>query len=215
MRYVTLLLALLLVGSGAACAYPAPDYARAKRATVRIERVLPTATGVCSGWVIARHAIVTAEHCMGVVVAEGFTIDGRKAVVRKVLKDGNDHVILITDLYWRHSANFGPTPAIGDEVFTLGNPGGQRDILLTGRVAGWAAVYEVPGWGVFEDALLLDSNDWRGCSGAAVFDRHGRVVGVVNAMFPWPNDGWRLTAAFGLKFSAMQLLEAKLATGEA
>jgi hypothetical protein len=49
--------------------------------------------------------------------------------------------------------------------------------------------------------MELDSNNWHGDSGAAVFNRWGQIVGVVSQMFPWPNDGWRLTQLNALKFS--------------
>jgi len=47
--------------------------------------------------------------------------------------------------------------------------------------------------------------DWYGCSGAAVFDRYGRVVGVVNIVWPFPIIPWRMTGVFPLKFTDEQL----------
>lgn len=202
-----LALFLLMVFSGAGCAYP-PPYASADKSSLRLERKTPLGTGVCSGWVYWDHAIVTDEHCIE-DGTDGWTADGRTMRVLKVIKDGNDHVILITDLYFRHRAVMGPRPHVGDEVFTLGNPDSQFDILLISRVAGYRETYTVTGWRSFSKVILLDSNDWYGCSGAAIFDKHGRVVGMVNAMFPWPNRGWRLTAGFGLMFTKAQWREAR------
>ena len=73
---------------------------------------------------------------------------------------------------------------------------GQRG----GRVAGWVTAY-----GGARDVMLRDRNDWYGCSCAAVFDTQGRIVGVVNSIFPWPNKGWRLTAVYPLTFTPEQL----------
>lgn len=171
-----------------------PDYASAKRATVRIE----SPTGICSGTAIGHHKVLTAAHCVEKGLAWAW-IGGRSAVVTSVELDAHDGAILTTDLYFKHVAPFGPRPAQGDVVFSHGNPATTPDILLLGRVAGWAHYQGIA------DVMLLDRNDWYGCSGAAVFDARGRIVGIVNAIFPWPNQGWRLTAVYPLTFTPEQL----------
>ena len=185
----SLLLALLLLASGTACAYPAPDYAAAKAATLRIE--MPG--GVCSGTAVGPHLVLTAEHCAS-GGTEGWKVGGRTARILKVVSDGNDHVLLTTDLYFKHTAKFGARPKQGDILFVHGNPGGFADMLIIGHVAGWADTR-------YGAALIADMNCWFGCSGAAMFDRHGRIVGVVNASYSSdPQNRWRLTAAFPLGF---------------
>lgn len=171
-----------------------PDYAAAKLATMRIE----SPGGICSGTAIGHHKVLTARHCVDGTT--GFTLDTRRARITKVEFDAHDGAILTTDLYFRHVARFGPRPEQGDVVFSHGNPSGAPDILLVGRVAGWVSAYMGA-----RDVMLLDRNDWYGCSGAAVFDTEGRIVGVVNSIFPWPNKGWRLTAVYPLTFSPEQL----------
>jgi S1-C subfamily serine protease len=197
-----LLLALVLLG-GNACAYP-PPYNAAKDVSLRLEKKVLGGTMVCSGWMFDHHAIATDEHCIE-DGTDGFVMNGRVAKVLKVVKDGNDHVLLETDLYWEHVATLGPKPRQGDAVFTQGNPDGERDILLLGHVAGFRDAAYWPGWGLFHNVMLVDSNDTHGCSGAAVFDSRGRVVGQVSALYPVPNDGWKLTASFGWMFTKEQL----------
>lgn len=172
-----------------------PDYAKAKLATMRVQ--MPH--GTCSGTAIDHHKVMTAKHCIE-RGTDGLIIGGRTVVVTNVEEDKYDAVILTTDLYFTHIAKFGPRPKQGHVVFSHGNPSSTPDILLVGRVAGWVHSY----FGI-PDVMLLDRNDWYGCSGAAVFDTDGRIVGIVNALFPWPNDGWRLTAVYPLTFTKEQL----------
>ena len=172
-----------------------PDYAAAKLAALRVE----TPNLTCSATAIGPHQVLTAAHCLE-YGTDGWRFNTRHAVITKVALDGNDHAILTTDLYFSHTAKFGPRPLQGDVVFSHGNPAGTKDILLVGRVAGWLDDYEG-----FKDVMLLDRNDWYGCSGAAVFDRNGEIVGVVNALYPWPNKGWRLSAIFKMDFTREQL----------
>jgi hypothetical protein len=172
-----------------------PDYAKAKKATMRYQ----TLWGVCSATAIADHKVLLAKHCIEKGFA-GLRLGTRTAVVVAVEEDSHDAVILTTDIYFSDTAKFGPEPKQGDIVFSHGNPASTPDMLLIGRVAGWVTEYS----GVTR-VMLLDRNDWFGCSGAAVFDRNGLIVGVVNAVYPWPQQGWRLTAVYPLTFSKEQM----------
>lgn len=194
---------LLFLAAGTACAYP-PPYEAAKSVSVRLEKDVENGTMICSGYVRFHHVIATDEHCIEDGIT-GFRMNGRNARVLQVVKDGNDHVLLLTDLYWEHVATMGPRPKQGDSVFTQANPDGQPDILLTGKVAGFRDAYVYPNWGLFHDLMLIDSNDTQGCSGGAIFDAKGRVVGEVSALWPWPNDGWKLAASFGDRFTKEQI----------
>ena len=172
-----------------------PDYAKAKLTTIRYQ----SKSAICSATVIGHHQILTAKHCIEQGF-DGLRLGTRTAKVTKVEVDRHDAAILTTDLYFKHVASFGPEPKQGDIVFSHGNPSGTPDMLLIGRVAGWVTEY----FGVTH-VMLLDRNDWYGCSGAAVFDRDGRIVGVVNAVYPWPQQGWRLTAVYPLTFTKEQM----------
>lgn len=172
-----------------------PDYARAKKATMRYQ----TKWSVCSATAIAPHRVLLAKHCIEKGF-DGLRLGSRTAFVTDVQVDSHDAAILTVDLYFKDVAKFGPQPKQGDIVFSHGNPAATPDILLIGRVAGWVSEY----FGVTH-VMLLDRNDWYGCSGAAVFDRNGLIVGVVNAVYPWPQQGWRLTAVYPLTFTKEQM----------
>jgi hypothetical protein len=179
-----------------------PDYAAAKLTTMRLQ----TNSEICSATAIGHHHILTAKHCVEDVTGQPFPalFDTRTGIVTSIEFDDHDAAILTVDLYFGQIAHFGPKPKQGDVVFSHANPNGTPDMLLIGRVAGWIHSY----MGV-HDVMLMDRNDWYGSSGAGVLDTQGRIVGVVNAIYPWPNRGWRLMAVFPITFTADQLKAAR------
>jgi hypothetical protein len=186
MKIYALLLTLLMAGcSGCASV---PDYAAAKPATVRLE--FPG--GTCSGTAVERYAILTARHCITAYAGE-IRVSGVMAAYVVLADDGNDHVLLRVTAKQGRIAKLGPKPEQGAVVFVHGNPSSYPDILRVGHVAGW-----------HEGDMLIDCNNWYGDSGAAVFDADGRIVGTVNSMFPWPNQGWRLTRINAMRFTPAQ-----------
>lgn len=186
MKFLALLIALLTAGCGG-CA-SVPDYAAAKPAAVRL--VFPG--GVCSGTAVERYTILTARHCIKAYAGE-ITVSGVDAAYVVLADDANDHVLIRVTAKQRKWAVIGPKPEQGAVVFVHGNPASYPDLLRVGHVAGW-----------FEGDMLIDCNNWYGDSGAGVFDAEGRVVGTVNSMFPWPNQGWRLTRINAMKFTPEQ-----------
>lgn len=182
-----------------------PDYAGVKDTTLRLMQRQDDGTLICSGTVIGHHLVLTAEHCIAGGL-DHFTMNGRTVGITQVTSDGNDHVVLTTDLYFEHVATFGPAPKQGDLIFTHGNPAGLANILSIGYVAGFVDTWSPTAQDHYRDVMILDSADWHGCSGAAIFDAKGRIVGVVNSEYPWPRvDGWHLMAGFGLEFTPAQL----------
>lgn len=196
MRLLTLLLALLFTAGCSGCV-SVPDYAQVKPATVRLEFRSFFGMGICSGTAVGVHTILSAKHCFD-SPAGTVHIDGKKAGYVIVADDGQDHVLVRVTARQDRVAKRGPKPKQGDVVYMHGNPAGYPDLLRVGYVAGW-----------FENAMLLDCNNFKGDSGSAVFDRQGRIVGVVSQTFPWPNPGWKLTAAFPFKFTPEQWKDAE------
>jgi len=176
------LLALVLSGCGCVSV---PDYESAAKASLRLE----WPNQVCSGTAVGPHTILSAAHCFG-VASGSMLVNDVRADYEVIADDQNDHVLVHVSTFQSRVAHLGPKPRQGDVVFTHGNPGGYPDLLIVGYVSGWV-----------DGNMELDSNNWHGDSGAAVFNRWGQIVGVVSQMFPWPNDGWRLTQLNALKFS--------------
>lgn len=189
MKFCALLLTLLMAGCSGGCA-SVPDYASAKTAAVRLEM---QNGGTCSGSAVGTYTVLTATHCIGAHAGD-ITVQGVKAAYVIVADDGNDHVLIRVTARQARIAKLGPKPEQGAVVFVHGNPSSYPDLLRIGHVAGW-----------FEGDMLIDCNNWYGDSGAAVFDAEGRILGTVNSMFPWPNQGWRLTRINAMRFTAEQL----------
>lgn len=160
-----ILLSALLLVAGCGCA--SLPIAGADAEAVRLE----IGDGVCSGTYIGPSTILTARHCFdtdaGVV-----SIDGVRAGFALLAEDGKDHVMLRVTVKSRQWAAQGDKPRQGDEVFKRGNPLGLKDVVIVGRVAGW----------LDDGSMLLDMTGWKGDSGSALFDKRGRIVGVVSAI---------------------------------
>jgi hypothetical protein len=184
--------ALLVLLAGCSGCVSVPNYAASAEAAARLEW---PHDHTCSGVAVGPHTILSAAHCFYDKTGWMLVDDVRSDYV-VIADDGNDHVLVRISTRQAQYASIGPKPKQGDVVFTHGNPGGYPNLLIIGRVAGWVA-----------DQMEVDSNNWHGDSGAAVFDTQGRIVGVVDQEFPWPPSCngpvcWRLTQVNAMKFSA-------------
>ena len=130
----------------------------------------------CSGTAIGPHAVLTAKHCFDDY--DAVTIAGLPVVVKQVLDDKNDHVILIVDRQFVHFASLAPPGTQLEQmarVYIFGNPSGYVDLYREGYVAGSVSTDH-------GTATVYDLNGFYGDSGSAIFDMQGRVVGVVTNM---------------------------------
>lgn len=178
----TILLSALLLVAGCGCA--GLPLAEVKPETVRIE----VGDGVCSATYIGPQTILTARHCLP-TDAGVIEIDGERAGFALLADDGKDHVMVRVTVRRSQWAVQGRKPRQGDQVFKHGNPLGLKNVLIVGRVAGW----------LDNGAMLLDMSGYKGDSGSALFDRRGRIVGVVSAI--GGAQAFYLLIAFPLEFS--------------
>lgn len=168
----------------------------------------------CSATAIGPHALLTASHCE--LPTSEVSVDGTKTKIIKLLRDDNDHTVLITDGDYKDFAAFDPNPAaVGDTIFIFGNPGTHEDMFRQGNVV--SIQKEFPD-SFFSDRTpsrtIYDLNVFSGDSGAAIFSESGEIVGVVSLADIQTNSkvsGWtiKFMISFGFAFSQDQLLEAQ------
>lgn len=154
--------------------------------------------GVCSGTVVGAHTVLTATHCL--VNGYPIAIDGEPVYISKQVDDGNDHSLIATDLTFSHIAEFGPMPQAGDAVVIYGNPDGKHDWLQRGFVVGKDKSDDG------KSVDVLDINGFFGDSGAGVFDKDGRLVGVIDILDFDVYEGvqYKMMGAFPLAFTPAQ-----------
>lgn len=178
---VALLLLFTLTGAASAPVYPVTH-----AATLR----LGFEDGTCSGTAIAQRRVLTAEHCIegGALVK----INGRPAhVTGQPVLDGNDHAILTVDVTFKQWARIGGGMYQAQALHWWGNPAGLDDLFRRGYVSG-----TTEGW------MLIVGMGYKGDSGAALFDQHGLIVGIVSTL--WVEGSFQLLGAKPLAFTVEQ-----------
>lgn len=173
-----LIAAILFLLAG--CAWSAPH-----DATLRLE----FGDGICSATAIGHNRILTASHCLKGAPLQ--RVGDRTATVTGRMDDGHDHSIITVDIGFDVYARRGNGLEQGQAVQWWGNPHGIADVYRQGVVAQ-----------VTDARVYIDGNGFMGDSGAALFDRNGRVVGVLSAIAE--ADGFRLMVAYPLAFTDEQ-----------
>jgi hypothetical protein len=87
----------------------------------------------CGATVIGPHAVLSAAHCFSWPYT--LRIGYQPVSVKRVMLDGNDHIILIVDRTFRRWVWLG-TAEQGDPVYIIGNPGDWSEQYRHGYVAG-------------------------------------------------------------------------------
>lgn len=124
----------------------------------------PTGSGSCSGVILKTGVVLTAAHCIGVVIE----VNGKPAQLLSSDFEA-DLMLLSAETAEIALLSVGPTPNLVDEVYAVGNFGPFRDVVSVGRVvrvddrAVYATVISAPG-----------------VSGSGLYDRAGRLVGINN-----------------------------------
>jgi len=210
MRFAALLLAFALVPGSLSA--PATAATARKPTTVQVANKPPVTeaatlrltfdgNGICSGTAVARNTILTASHCFDEPFLR-LSVNGIPVNMKKVLHDGADHALIVTDMAFPRVATLGKNlPSVGDEVHFWGNPGPLSNMYRRGYTSGRRE----------DGAIVFDVNTYFGDSGAGVFNRKtGKLVAVVSFVTGDLNKGFRLMGAWPLKFSNEQLGEAGL-----
>lgn len=183
-----LLALVLLTGVGVAIPARAPIRSPEHEATT----VLGFSDGTCSATAVGADLILTATHCFegGPLQAVGTQ---RCTQVGAGVSDGNDHTIIrVSCKQWKWAVMDGHM-YVGQQVHWWGYPGGLSDIYRRGYVMGYEQ-----GW------TLTDARVFSGDSGSGIFDRRGKLVGVVSTMFSY-GETFNGMGSKPLKFSAGQL----------
>jgi hypothetical protein len=156
--------------------------------------------GSCSGTVVGKQTILTAEHCLD--GGGDVLVDGVKVKIYNVERDGKDHALLLTDHLFPQAAVVAAEPPQGTSVYVLGNPGDLVNIYRQGYIAGYKDVHGL-------HVTLYDLNGFYGDSGAGIFDSEGRLVGVISVLYQQVSDGYmKVMGSFGLAFTPEQWNEA-------
>jgi hypothetical protein len=163
----------------------------------------------CSATAIGPHALLTASHCE--LPAESIFIDNEEADIFGIVRDDNDHSIILVAKTFKFWSDVSATPAsLGDHVFIVGNPGSQDGVYREGYVA---RLNKPTGFfGSGPTVSLYDLNGYHGDSGAALFNEKGEILGVLSFIDMQTNDkdntSIKFMGAFAIGFTAEQLLGA-------
>lgn len=64
--------------------------------------------GTCSGTLVGKHAILTAEHCMA--ETKTLLVNGSQVHIRRIILDHHDHALVVVDMEFSRWAFVGDAP---------------------------------------------------------------------------------------------------------
>lgn len=152
-----------------------PPTAKHKIQLQPVGQTIVDGKAICSGFFIDDHGdIMTARHCTDIASGiEVVTSDGRKYEASFTAKSAiHDLALIHIDRLNTPYFKAAKTVTRGEAVFFLGSPMGLTGTLVQGIVAN-----------LYGDVTLIDNTVIPGNSGGAVFDKNGRLVGVITAVF--------------------------------
>lgn len=137
-------------------------------------RMWTDGAGSCSVVVVAPGRAYTAAHCEG-LVPEGL-IDGKRVVSFERIGQTDAAKLLVPGLACPCVPLASEQPNLDDRVFGVGYPHGVMRVLVWGRVQERILVPEAAGF------VPASFGCAPGCSGGGVFNKDGRLVGVISAI---------------------------------
>lgn len=122
-----------------------------------------------SGVFIGESQIVTANHVVRSAEKTKIGIDGEE-IIGNVVKRNVTLDMALIEVQGKHKyAKLRLNPKLGERVYVVSAPGGYyEDIVVFGRIAG-----------ITEKWLIVDAKIVAGSSGGGIFDRRGRLLGMV------------------------------------
>lgn len=123
---------------------------------------------ICSGTAVGTHTFLSAQHCFDTTY-EQLVVNNRLVVVKSVVKDAHDHVLVETDVSFSNVAKLNTKPLHdGQDVHLWGNPDGMKMMFRKGYYVGTTD----------DGHLTFDMNTWFGDSGGGILNDAGEVVAV-------------------------------------
>lgn len=156
-------------------AIPADELPHVAQARASV-RLWTDGAGSCSVVVVAPGRAYTAAHCE-LLVAEGL-IDGKRVLSFERIGQTDAAKLIVPGLACPCVPLASEQPSLGDPAFGVGYPLGVMRVLVWGRVQERLIVPD-PIAATFVPASFPCAP---GCSGGGVFNKDGRLVGVISAI---------------------------------
>lgn len=173
-----------------------------------------------SGFIISADGyVVTNNHVIqpdGRAELEAVTVtlaDGTEYEAEVVGKDAQSDLAVLKinrrePFPFVHFGNSGEA-RVGDWVIAIGNPFGLGGTVTSGIVS---AVLRSTGGGAYDRYIQTDASINRGNSGGPLFDMHGNVIGINNAIFS--TTGGSIGIGFAIPAETAEPIVQKLIAGE-
>ena len=165
------------------------------------------------GYIVTNHHVITAENGGKVEEITVTTADGTEYPATVIGDDqASDLAVLkIKDDKMFPFVKFGDSKdaRVGDWVIAIGDPFGLGTSVTAGIVS---AVYRGLGGGAYDRYLQTDASINRGNSGGPLFDMHGNVIGINNAIYS-PTGG-SVGIGFAIPSETAQPIVDKLMRGQ-
>lgn len=160
--------------------------------------------GHCAATTVGKHVLMTASHCEAPV--EGIVVDGNEAKIDHIVRDGLDHSLLyLTGIEFKDIATIdvGNVGMIGEEISVVGQPSDFLYLFRRGTVAGYENG-RVP-------LLFYDFNGFFGDSGAAIFNKDHKIIGIISILRERHQDTYQIKVLGGypIMFTQAQVDDAR------